>query len=64
MQQPNKTTSGTSRRKRLMSKKRRAKTSDDYLRILEETKKQYQPYVELGKLCDLLTSMQRRANNY
>lgn len=58
MQQPSKTTSGTSRRKRLMNKKRKTETSDGYLKILEEAKKQYQPYVELGKLCDLLESME------
>ena len=33
---------------------------DDYLKILEAAKKQYQQYVELGKLCDLLTNIKTR----
>jgi len=57
MQQPNKTTPGTSRRERLIVERGKIKTSDDYLKILEEAKKQYQPYVELGRLCELLESM-------
>jgi len=32
------------------------KSSNDYFELLEETKKQYQPYAELGELCDLLES--------
>jgi len=40
------------------------KSSDDYLKILEEAKKQYQPYVELGKLCDLLESMEKEQVEY
>jgi len=38
--------------------------SADYLKILEETKKQYQPYVELGKLCDLLESIEEEQVEY
>lgn len=38
--------------------------SDNYLEILEETKKQYQPYVELGKLCDLLASRKEEQVEY
>ena len=39
-------------------------TSSDYLEILEAAKKQYQPYVELGKLCDLLASRQEEQVEY
>jgi len=38
--------------------------SDDHLKVLEETKKQYQPYVELGKLCDLLASREEEQVEY
>lgn len=41
-----------------MKNKKSKETSSDCLKILEETKKQYQPYVELGKLCDLLESIE------
>lgn len=39
-------------------------SSGDYLTILEEAKKQYQQYVELGKLCDLLASRQEEQVEY
>jgi len=39
-------------------------SSDDYLKILEETKKQYQQYVELSKLCDLLESIEKERMEY
>ena len=39
-------------------------SSGDYLETLEETKKQYQPYVSLGKLCDLLESMEEEQVEY
>ena len=38
--------------------------SDDYLKILEDAKRQYQPYVELGELCDLLESIQEEQVEY
>ena len=39
-------------------------SSDNYLKILEAAKKQYQPYVELGKLCDLLESIEEEQVKY
>ena len=39
-------------------------TSGDYLEILEEAKKQYQQYVELGELCNLLASRQEEQVEY
>lgn len=47
-----------------MIKRTTTKTSNDYLKILEEAKKQYQPYAELGKLCDLLESMEKEQVEY
>jgi len=40
------------------------KSSDNYLKILEEAKKQYQPYVSLGELCDLIESMEEEQVEY
>jgi len=40
------------------------KSSDNYLKILEEAKKQYEPYVSLGELCDLLESMEEEQVEY
>ena len=40
------------------------KTSDDYLRILEEVKKQYQQYVEVSELYKLPTRKEPEPMRY
>jgi len=49
---------------RKMKNSKPKETSNDYLKILEKAKKQYQQYVELGKLCDLLESMEKEQVEY
>jgi len=48
---------------KMKSNKLKESTSD-YLKILEEAKKQYEPYISLGELCDLLESMEDEQVEY